>query len=180
MSRLETTRLALLPFTPNDLDYLHSLWTEPLVRRYICDDMEIVREQVQAVIETSQESFISTGFGFWRIDLKEDGRSIGFCGLRRFADQYRAGEQVEILYGLTATQWRKGFATEAANRVLQFGFEQTELRQFYAGADQPNTASVRVMERLGMSFDHQVEINGLVTHHYAITRDAYLTRQNLQ
>lgn len=146
------------------------------MRRYLFDDLVIEREQAQAIIEVSQESFVASGYGFWRIVLKEDDTSIGFCGLRRFNDEHIAGEQVELLYGLTATQWGKGIATEAAQAGLRYGFEQIRLTRIYAGTDPPNIASFRVMERLDMCFDHQAEIGGIDTRYYVITRDAYLSR----
>lgn len=175
MSRLETHRLVLLPFTPNDLDFLHGLWTEPQVRRYLWDDLVIARAQAQAVIAASQESFNLDGYGFWRVDLKESDSLIGFCGLRHFSNAQVGTERVEILYGLNPLQWGKGLAAEAARAVLGFGFEELMLKQIYAGADPPNVASFRVMERLRMRFDHLTELNGLAASYYVITREAYLS-----
>lgn len=180
MLRLETDRLILLPFTSTDLDFLHGLWTEPQVRRYLWDDLVISREQAQAVIEASQECFAEPGFGFWHVALKESETSIGFCGLRYFSDAQVDGNRIEILYGLTSAQWHKGLAVEAAQAVLRFGFEALRLEQIYAGADPPNAASFRVMERLGMHFDHVTELNGLTAHYYVITHADYLARQTLQ
>ena len=180
MPGLETSRLILLPFALTDLDFLHGLWTEPLVRRYLWDDLVIGREQAQAIIEASQESFAEHGFGFWRIALIESEASIGFCGLRHFSNTQTGGNRVEILYGLTPTQWGKGLAAEATQAVLRFGFESLHLEQIYAGADTPNVASFRVMERLGMQFDHTTELNGLVARYYVIVRAAYFAQQTLQ
>ncbi len=53
MSCLETNRLLLRPLSPSDLDYLHGLWTEPLVRRYLWDDQVISRDEAAAVIQAS-------------------------------------------------------------------------------------------------------------------------------
>jgi [ribosomal protein S5]-alanine N-acetyltransferase len=177
MPCLELDRLLLRPFSPNDLDDLLRLWTEPLVRRFLWDDIVISREQAAAVIEASQESFDQFQFGFWRVDLKPDYLPIGFCGLRHFSDAQVGANQVEILYGLSPVFWGKGLALEAAQGVLQFGFEKLKLAQIYAGADPPNVASFRVMERLGMHFDHETEINGLSTRFYVTTREDYFAKQ---
>jgi RimJ/RimL family protein N-acetyltransferase len=59
---------------------------------------------------------------------------------------------VELLYGLYQNFWGRGLATEAARAVLRFGFEEVGLEEILACADLDNPASVRVMERLGMSY----------------------------
>jgi [ribosomal protein S5]-alanine N-acetyltransferase len=174
MARLETKRLVLTPFALCDLDFLHALWTEPEVRRFLWDDQVISREQAQEVITSSLASFDRVGVGFWKLVLKADEAPVGFCGLRPFEDAQLAGEQIELLYGLTAKEWGKGLAVEAARTVLQFAFTELGLACVYAGADPPNTASFRLMERLGMSFDHRTTLNGLDAIYYAITRAVWL------
>lgn len=175
MSLLETARLALPPFTLADLDFLHALWLDPPVRRYLWDDQIISREQAREVIEASLASFATDAYGFWLLQLKESHRPVGFCGLRRFSDAQIAAGQVEILYGVTPDEWGKGLAVEAARAVLHFGFEQAQLERIYAGADPPNAASFRVMEKLGMRFDHQTELHGLPAIYYVITRAGFNT-----
>jgi RimJ/RimL family protein N-acetyltransferase len=56
-----------------------------------------------------------------------------------------------VWYGLSPEHWGRGLATEAAEAMLRFGFEQRELEEIWAGADLDNAASFRVMERLGMT-----------------------------
>lgn len=146
---LVTRRLELRPFCPSDVTFLHTLWTDPGVRRYLWDDREISREEAAGVIAASLDSFARQGFGFWTIAEREGGRSIGFCGLRRFGE----GNEVELLYGLTPDRWGAGLATEAAREVLRFAFDAAGLPRVFAGADAPNAASIRVMDRLGMRPD---------------------------
>jgi len=168
--RLETTRLLLHPFTWDDVDVLHRLWTDPMVRKYLWDDQIIPRETVVEVVEASLESFRQHQFGFWTLSFRERGALVGFCGLRHFMDD--SGSQpemaeVEILYGVAAQHWGKGIATEAARAVLQFGFEEAGLERIYAGADPPNAASIRVMEKLGLRFARQTLVNGLEAVYYS-------------
>jgi ribosomal-protein-alanine N-acetyltransferase len=54
--------------------------------------------------------------------------------------------------------------------VLRYGFEELGLERIYAGTDPPNRASVRVMEKVGMRFDRQTEINGLAAIYYMLSR----------
>ena len=81
--------------------------------------------------------------------------------------------EVEILFGVEPEHWGKGVATEAAGAVLRYGFEDCRLARIYAGADPPNAASVRVIEKLGMKFARKIVVNGVDVIYYAICRDGY-------
>lgn len=168
--RIETARLLLRPFVPGDLEVLHRLWTDPAVRRYLWDDEIIPRATVQAVIEDSLDNFQQRGFGFWTLNCKDDPQPIGFGGLRQFKDEQSGADEIEILYGLAPAHWGKGLATEAAQAVLRYGFAEVGLETIYAGADPPNEASFRVMERLGMKLARRTTVNGLEAIYYVMTR----------
>jgi len=143
---LATPRLRLRPFTRDDVDALHAIWTDPDVRRYLWDDIVITRETAVDVVEGSLRSFAEAGYGFWCIEPLDETRVIGFCGLRKFADP----PEIELLYGLHREFWGRGLASEASREVLRYAFETLALARIFAGADRPNAASFRVMERLGM------------------------------
>ncbi len=81
---------------------------------------------------------------------RKGGRGIiGFCGLLFV----RESGEAEILYGLERKVWGEGFAVEAARAAIRFGFEHARLSRIPANADEPNVASIKVMERLGMRFE---------------------------
>ena len=77
------------------------------------------------------------------------------------------------MYGLAPAFWGRGLATEAARAVLAHGFGTVGLARVIAATDVPNTASTRVMERLGMRFTHRGTLNGLETVFYEIRRDDF-------
>jgi RimJ/RimL family protein N-acetyltransferase len=165
-TQLETVRLRLRPFVANDVDDLHRLWTDPDVRRYLWDDLTISRGQAAAEIVKSTETFNSRGFGFWSLFFKENKTDlIGFCGLRVFGTP----DEIEILYGIHPSHWGKGLATEAAEAILNFGFQVCRLPKIHAGADSPNSASFRVMEKLGMTYDGLRIVNGLEAVYYCLS-----------
>jgi ribosomal-protein-alanine N-acetyltransferase len=166
---IETARLHLRPFTPDDVADLHRLWTDPLVRKYLWDDLLIAREQAEAVVQGSLEGFAARGFGFWTVKRKGEASLLGFCGFRFFGEP----PQVEILYGLAPQSWGRGLATEAAGAILRYGFEECGLERVLAGADPPNAASFRVMERLGMTFAERTQIEGRDAIYYAVTRKGF-------
>lgn len=156
-----------------DLDPLHRLWTDADVRRYLWDDQVIPRERAAAVIDESEADFDAHGFGIWAI-LAEDGAIGGFCGLRQFGQP----PAVEIVYGLAPRLWHHGLATEAAVDVLRFGFETCGLERIHGRTDPPNTASIRVLERLGMTFLARVRESedGPEIVDYALDREAFRRR----
>ncbi len=169
MLELRTPRLLLRPFRPEDEDALFGLWNDPDVRRYLWDDQAVSREVVREQIALSERDFRERGFGELVLSLAErPGEVIGFCGLRRIDE----GADVEILYGLAREHWGRGLAMEAARAVLHFGFEQVGLEDIFAGADLDNAASIRVMERLGMSYDGERRVGpqALPAKYYRLRR----------
>lgn len=146
---LRTARLELRPFTLDDVDPLHRLWTEPAVRRYLWDGEVISRARSLGVVESSIASAESTGIGMWSVRLSGEPQIIGFCGFRAATEPTDA----ELVYGIDPAHQGKGFATEASQAVLRHGFGALGLRRIVAGADKPNKASLRVMEKLGFHFD---------------------------
>ncbi len=161
------------PFETGDVGDLHRLWIDPGVRKFLWDDQMISMETAVAVVESSVDSFATYGFGFWAICFKNDPKLIGFAGLRHFVEDGVESPEVEILYGVAPEHWGKGVAPEAAAAVLRYGFEESGLENIYAGADPPNTASFRVIEKLGMEFARKASVNGVESVYYAMKRDDY-------
>jgi RimJ/RimL family protein N-acetyltransferase len=164
--QLHTRRTMLRPLGPADLAAMHTMWTDADVRRFLWDDQVISRDVAAAVLLTSSRDFAHHGFGLWAIHEQTSGALVGFCGLRETA----AGPP-ELLYGLLPAWWGRGLATEAAQAVLSYAFTTLGVGEIVAATDVPNTASVRVMERLGMRFERRGALNGLDTLFYRITRE---------
>src|SRR4028118_495727 len=169
LHEIETARLRLRPFTPNDVDDFHHLLIDPNVRKYLCDDKVIPREQAASFIEGSLASFETNGFGLWAVLPREDDTLIGFCGFWFFYDP----PELQLLYGIAPDRWGKGLAAEIARAMIRYGFEEHSFDRIIASADAPNLASLRVMEKAGMTFEKRVSINGLDLVYYAIAREAF-------
>jgi [ribosomal protein S5]-alanine N-acetyltransferase len=166
---IETPRLRLRPFAAGDVDELHRLWTDPGVRKYIWDDEVISREQAEAAVEESLAHFRDTGYGLWAAFPREGGGLLGFCGHWFFRDP----PELELLYGVATEHWGKGLATEMSRAMIGYGFQELALDRIVASTDAPNVASVRVMEKSGMSFDRRETVNGLDTIFYSIARERF-------
>jgi ribosomal-protein-alanine N-acetyltransferase len=167
---LITARLRFQPFTLDDVDALHQIWTDPDVRRYLWDDKIISRETAEEVVRASLSSFQEHRFGFWTLRfLEHEATIIGFCGLRFFDDP----PEIEVMYGVTPAHWGQGLATEAAQAVLRYGFEELQLAKIWGGADAPNVASIRVLQKLGMTYEKTVPMPLGEGPYYSLKREAF-------
>jgi [ribosomal protein S5]-alanine N-acetyltransferase len=166
---IETDRLWLRPLTRDDLCDIHRIWNDAGVRRFLWDDKPVSLEMAEGALSESVESFACNGTGLWCFALKGEGATIGFCGFRYFDDPV----EIEVLYGLLPEHWNRGFASEATSAMLRYGFEGIKLDRIYAGADPPNQASFRVMEKVGMRFAKRMNIAGLEAIYYAVAREDF-------
>ena len=81
LPRVETARLTLVPFSLDDVDALHRLWTDPDVRRYLWDDVVISRDRAEETVLNSIESAGRSGAGLWVARSRPGAELVGFCGL---------------------------------------------------------------------------------------------------
>lgn len=137
--------LELRPAAPEDLDSLFGLWTEPLVRRFLFDDREISRDEARGFLERSGKSFHEVGYGLWLFFQMGDEALGGFCGLLP-----SPGREPSLIFGTRPDLWGRGHAFQAASAVLSYAFETLALSRIVADVDEPNEASIRALEKLGM------------------------------
>ncbi|HEX2062259.1 MAG TPA: GNAT family N-acetyltransferase [Thermoanaerobaculia bacterium] len=145
----------------SDVDVLHRIWTDPDVRRFLWDDVVIDRETARAVVDASVRDWEEHGYGLWILE-DDAGNAIGFAGFRSSEER----PEPELLFGLLPSAWHRGIVTAAARAALQYLAENTSIQRVWAATDVPNTASVRVLERLGMTFDRRETIDGRDTLFY--------------
>jgi RimJ/RimL family protein N-acetyltransferase len=139
----------------SDLGALHDLWTRPEVRRFLFDDRAISREEAADFVARSDEMFRKEGYGIWIFVEKGNRRPGGFAGL------FRAGEaEASLLFGTHPDLRGRGYASEAASAVLSYAFGTLGLRKVRADVDEPNLASIRVLEKLGMARTGRRIVNG--------------------
>jgi RimJ/RimL family protein N-acetyltransferase len=98
------------------------------------------------------------GSGTFTIRWKDNGRLAGIILLKAlpFGDG-SFSEHIEIGWQLAEPDWGKGVATEAATKVMQYGFEQLQLPAVWAIAKADNYRSHRVMERIGLRFTEETD-----------------------
>ena len=166
---LITRRLELRPLTAADVDAAHAMWTDAGMRRFLWDDVVISRQTAADAIAASDEDFASRGFGLWGAYEPGSRALAGFCGCRS-----SESPEPELLYGFLPPWWGRGLAVEVSTAVLDHVFVSLEHSEVVAVTDPPNAASIRVMEKLGMTFERRGTLNGLDTVFYRLTREVWL------
>ncbi|MEQ5838679.1 GNAT family N-acetyltransferase [Paraburkholderia acidicola] len=143
---LHTARLLLRPFTEADTDAIFALQSNAHVLRYWDSPPWKTRAQAERFIEVCRQ-FEQEGTGArLAIERAADSVFIGWCALSRWDPDNRSAK---MGYCLDQAAWGQGFATEAASAVLQWAFDTLDLNRVQSEADTRNTASGRVLEKLG-------------------------------
>ncbi|NJO76627.1 MAG: GNAT family N-acetyltransferase [Leptolyngbyaceae cyanobacterium RM1_406_9] len=151
----ETQRLQLKPVSEDELDILQHIFTDPYVRRYLCDGNILTLQQVEETLSESQKLFNEKKLGLWLIRTKDNQEVIGVTGLWYFFEE----EQPQLVYALLPQATKKGYATEAATRILKYCFD-VGYQYLMASCDRPNLESCKVAERIGMSQVEERIVNG--------------------
>ena len=169
MFEIETRRLILRIFRPDDLDQLALILGDPEVMKYlgIVAGKPMSREETADVLQSFIKSWEKYGLGRLAIVEKESGQLIGCCGLRLLEGT------PEIVYVLGKAYWGKGYATEAARACLRHGFESLNLKRIVAVTRHGNLASQRVLERVGMRYEKEVTHYGVGGMGYVITLEEF-------
>lgn len=126
--------------------WIRGVSNEPLVRRYLWDDEPVSKAKIEEVVAQSTRMFSEEGLGLFGVRLQGAEEQLGFCGFLRLEGM----EEAELGYELLPGLWGQGISTEAARACLRHAFEEVSLDRAIAGADEPNVASLRVIEKLGM------------------------------
>lgn len=152
---LETTRLRLQPCRIEDVETIHALWTDEGVRRFLFDGRIITPDEARSFVSESLSNFEQFGYGLWLVSARDADCLIGFAGLLR-----AEGETPNLIYGIHTHFWGEGYATEAARVVLSYTLGKLALPKVKADVDEPNVASVRVLEKLGMKRVNRAVVKG--------------------
>jgi RimJ/RimL family protein N-acetyltransferase len=154
---IETARLRLRAFAPEDFDALRDIYSRPQVVRWLyseTSDEAEVRKALQGKIEarliTTEGDRLSVA-----VELKATGELIGDCVLQCLNSKHSGGE---IGFVFHPDHQRRGYATEAGRALLALAFDGLKLHRVIARAEARNAASARVLEKLGMRREaHLVE-----------------------
>lgn len=185
---LETPRLIIRNWRESDKDLMHLINNDEQVMEFF--PFRRTREQSDEVLYLLKNMIEETGYGFYALERKLDQSCIGFCGLsatKQLQPPFPDGT-IEIGWRLAPQFWGHGYIAEAANALLQYGFDKKNLQEIVSFAVPDNHRSLNVMKRIGMLRDASRDFNHprvnddyehLRPHHvYAITKAQFQAMHN--
>ena len=144
---IETHRLLLEPLRRSHAAELFEILSDPLLYRFIPQDPPVTLEALADRYERLETRASPSGeeaWLNWTARLKADSICLG-----RIEATVRQGRSALLAYQIGASYWGRGFAAEACRRVIRALFEDWAVEQIMAEVDTRNTASIRLLERLG-------------------------------
>jgi RimJ/RimL family protein N-acetyltransferase len=147
---LKSKRLTLRRWRPGDAEPFERMCADSHVMQYF--HATLTQEETRAYISELQIRFRRWGFGYWAVETADEP-FIGFIGLSRPSFDAHFTPTVEIGWRLAKHVWGRGFATEGALIVLDYAFDELNLDEVVSMASLANAASLRVMEKIGMTRD---------------------------
>lgn len=153
---IETARLVLRPWRRGDLPPFAEQNADPIVMRFLAG--VLTRAESDAYVARAERHLAEAGYCKWAVEAPGVAPFIGAVGLTRVTFEAPFTPAVEVAWRLHRRYWGRGYATEAARAAIEDGFARVGLQEVVALTALCNTASMRVMERLGMArtteFDH--------------------------
>lgn len=166
MSVIETARLRLHHFVPDDAEFILQLVNEPSWLEFIGDKgVRNLDDARNYLVNGPLAMYQHCGHGLYRVDLASTGQAIGMCGLIR-RDTL---EHVDIGYALLPAHWGQGYAAEAAQATLNYARDDLGLRRVLAITSPHNVRSIGLLEKMGLRLERSTELTpGVATVVYAI------------
>lgn len=174
MPVLETARLLLRPFVPEDLPAVHQLLDVDLAEAEMGTDGEQSLEERRRWLDWTVLNYDQLAklyqppYGDRAIVLRETGTLIGACGYVPCLGPYgqvpilQAGAgaaagvgstEFGLFWAIAPTEQRRGYATEAGRALIDYAFDAFSLGRIIATTTHDNAASIGVMRKLGMTID---------------------------
>ena len=160
---IKTMRLILRKLELADAEMMFRNWTsDNEVTRFLRWDSHKTIDDTINMIQNWIDNYQSDSTYYWGIYLK-DGEMIGSIGIT-IASEYDC--KAELGYKIGSRWWNQGYTSEAAQAVIDYMFENTDVERIDSYNAVNNSASSKVMEKVGMSNE------GLLRHYYRI-RDGF-------
>lgn len=154
---IETPRLLIRPFGPEDAAFILELLNEPGWLRFIGDKGIKTLEDARRYIERGpMASYVAHGFGLELVALKESGEAVGMAGLIR----RESLEDVDVGFAFLERHMGRGYAREAAEAVVAQGWGAFGLPRIVAITTPDNERSIRLLEALGFQFERVFRMKG--------------------
>ena len=164
---LTTNRIGFSRWQKDDMKLAELLWGDPDVTRFICASGKFTRKDISARLEKERNNNQEYHVQYWPVFECSSQELIGCCGLRPYHEN-----SYEIGFHLRPQFWGKGYATEAAAAVIDYAFTVLKAEALFAGHHPNNTASSKVLRKLGFHYigDEFYEPTGLYHPSYRLEK----------
>lgn len=154
---LRTSRLDVRELTPEDAPFILTLLNDPAFVEHIGDRGVRTEADAASYIERGpRASYAQHGFGLWLVQLKDTATPIGICGVLK-RDTL---PDPDIGFAFMPEYRSRGYAFEVASAVRDFARESLRLPRLLAIVSPANASSIRLLERLGFTFERMVLVPG--------------------
>lgn len=154
---ITTERLGLRRFTLDDAGLMLAIWNDPAFVRFVGDrGVRSIEDAKNALTDSVLRLYAEYGYGPFRVALKAGDIPIGICGLFR-----REGlEDPDVGFALLPDYCGKGCAFEAARAVIEHARDELGLERLTAIVSADNVASIRLIQKLGLTFERVLHLPG--------------------
>lgn len=166
----ESNRLGFRELKKEDYTHIYEMNSDPEVMKYFPEPMTV--EQSNEYISKIIDHQKSYGYSKFAVELKDSGEFIGIIGLVKINFDSDIQGEVEIGWRLLKKYWHKGYATEGAEAILNYGHKILGISKIYSFTATINTPSEQVMKRIGMNFLSEFD-------HPNVSQDSILRRHVL-
>lgn len=168
---LETKRLFLRKIEDRDKDDLFEMDSDPEVHRFIENNPVQFKEEIVEVIAALNKQYIENGIARWAVVEKQTHECIGWAGLKYFRETWNHHTDFyELGYRFKKKHWGKGYATEAAEAIVDYGFETFNPNSIVAVTHTENHNSIKILEKLGFELIETFSDEGNLTHWFELTK----------
>lgn len=152
---LETNRLLLREFDISDAESFYELNLNPNVIKYTGNSAFKGIDEAKAFLENYSD-YQRNGFGRWAVVDKSTKTFFGWCGLK-YDEKL---DETDIGFRFFEHFWNQGFATESAKACIDYGFKELNLKIIVGRAMKENTASIKVLEKIGLQYEKGFDFDG--------------------
>lgn len=153
---IQTARLGLRNWKMGDLNHLVALNANAAVMEYFPNTM--TRKQTEGYFRRIQQHFSEFGYGAYAVEELDSKKFVGLVGFNQARFKAAFTPCVEIAWRLCPSVWNQGYATEAAQACLVYGWQELDFKEVYSFTALPNQKSAHLMQKIGMQkvgeFDH--------------------------
>ena len=137
---------------PEDKDFIINLWTNSDITKYMGGSRD--RNKMTLAVEENINDPFQDEYDLWILVDKSNRSPIGHCGLLK--KDVEGIEEIEVIYVINKKFWGNGYATEIANMLINYAFEEKKINSIIALIKPQNKASEKVAINIGMKLEKEV------------------------